>query len=83
MRREVARCPRAKQDHRGLILRHWGCHSRPYGTEPKTTQELALGIGESYLISTQAEIRWHLIAIPIGEEDEGIEEAMEHRSNNA
>jgi hypothetical protein len=46
-------------------------------------QELTLGVRENDLLSLQTEIRWHLIAIPIREEDEGIEEAMEHRSNNA
>jgi hypothetical protein len=46
-------------------------------------QELALGVGESYLVGMQAEIRWHLIAISIRQQDESVEEAMQHRSNNA
>jgi hypothetical protein len=46
-------------------------------------QELALGVEESYLVGTQAEIRWYLIAISIGQQDESVEEAMQHRSNNA
>jgi hypothetical protein len=44
---------------------------------------MALSVGESYRVGTQAEIRWHLIAIAIRQQDEGIEEAMQHRSNNA
>jgi hypothetical protein len=39
-------------------------------------QALALGVGESYLVGTQTEIRWHLIAISIRQQDEGIEEAI-------
>ena len=31
----------------------------------------------------QAEFRWHLIAIPIRQQDERIEEVMQHRRNNA
>jgi hypothetical protein len=34
---------------------------------------VALGIGESHLVGTQAKVRWHLIAIPIRQENEGIE----------
>jgi hypothetical protein len=83
VRGEVSRRPRAKQDHRGLILGHCRSHTLPYGAEPKAMQELTLGVRENDLLSLQTEIRWHLIAIPIREEDEGIEEAMEHRSNNA
>jgi hypothetical protein len=44
---------------------------------------LALGVGESYLVGTQAKIRWHLIAIPIGQQDEGVEKAVQHRKHNA
>jgi len=46
-------------------------------------QELALGVGESDLVGTQAEICWHLIAISIRQQNEGIEEAIEHCSHNA
>ena len=83
VRGEVPRRPRTKQDNRGLILGLLRGHCLPYRPEPKAMQELALGVGESYLVGTQAEIRWHLIAISIGQQDEGVEEAMQHRSNNA
>ena len=83
VRGEVPRRPRTKQDNRGLILGHLRGHCLPYRPEPKAMQELALGVGESYLVGMQAEIRWHLIAIPIRQQDEGVEEAMQHRSNNA
>ena len=82
VRRQVPRCPRAKQNNRGLILRILRGHL-PYRPEPKAMQALALGVGESYLVGTQAEIRWYLIVISIGQQDEGVEEAMQHRSNNA
>jgi hypothetical protein len=78
VRGEVARRPRAKQNHGGLILGHpRGLPCRP---EPKAVQELTPRVGKSHLVGTQAEIRWHLIAIPIGQQDEGIEEAMQHSS---
>jgi len=76
MRGEVPRRPRAKQDNRGLILGHVRGHCLPYRPEPKAVQELALSVGERYRVGTQAEICWHLIAIPIRQQDEGIEEAM-------
>jgi len=83
VRGEISRCPGAKQDNRGLILGLLRGQCLPYRFEPKAMQELALGIGESYLIGTQAEIRWHLITIPIRQQDKGVEEAMQHRRNNA
>jgi hypothetical protein len=83
VRGEVPRRPRTKQDNRGLLLGHFRRQALRGRHEPKTAQELALSVGESYLISLQAEIRWYLIAIAIREEDESIEETMEHRSNNA
>jgi hypothetical protein len=46
-------------------------------------QKLALRVGESDLVGTQAEICWHLIAIAIRQQDKGIEEAMQHRNNSA
>jgi hypothetical protein len=76
VRREVPRRPRAKQNNRSLILGHLRSHRLPYRPEPKAVKELALGVGKSYLVGTQAEIRWHLIAISIRQQDEGIEEAM-------
>jgi hypothetical protein len=45
-------------------------------------QELALSVGESYFVGTQTKILWHLIAIPIGQQDEGVKKAMQHRNNN-
>jgi hypothetical protein len=83
MRGEVSRRPRTKQDNRGIILGHLRAPCLPYRLEPKAVQELALSVRESYLVGTQAEICWHLIAIPIRKQDEGIEEAMQHRRNNA
>src|SRR5262245_23642106 len=65
MRGEVPRRPRAKQDNGGLILEPLQGRCLPYRPEPKAMQELALSVGESYLVGTQAEIRWHLIAISI------------------
>jgi hypothetical protein len=83
VRRQIPRGSRTKQDDRGLLLGHLRSHCLPYRPEPKTLQELALSIGESYLVGLQAEIRWHLIAIAIGQQDESVEKAMQHRSNNA
>ena len=83
VRGEVPRRPRAKQDNRGLILGHLRGHCLPCRLEPKTVQELTLSVGKSDLVGTQAKIRWHLIAIPIRQQDEGVEEAMQHRRNNA
>jgi hypothetical protein len=83
VRGKVARCPRAKQDNRSLLQRHMRSHDLPEGPEPKAVQELTLSVRESYLISLQTKIRWHLIAVPIREEDESVEEAMQHRRNNA
>src|SRR5262249_2568147 len=83
VRGKISRRTRAKQDNRGLILGHLRGPGLPYRLEPKAMQKLALGVGESYLVGTQAELRWHLIAISIRQQDEGIEEAMQHRSNNA
>jgi hypothetical protein len=76
VRREISRRPRTKQDNRGLILRHFRGHCLPCRPEPKAVQELALGVGEDHLVGTQAKISWHLIAIPIGQQDKGVEEAM-------
>ena len=83
MRGEVSRRPRTKQDNRGLILGYLRGHCLPSRLEPKAVQDLALGVGEGHLVGTQAEIRRHLIAIPIRQQDEGVEKAMQHRSNNA
>jgi len=83
VRGEVPRRPRAKQDNRGLILGYLRGHCLPYRLEPKAMQELALGDGESDFVGTQAKIRWHLIAVAIRQQDEGVEEAMQHRRNNA
>src|SRR5215475_15274548 len=83
MRREVPRCPRAKQDNRGLIMGRLRGRCLRYRPEPKAMQALALGVRESDLVGTQAEICWHLIAISIRQQNEGIEEAIEHRSHNA
>jgi hypothetical protein len=83
MRGEVPRRPRAKQDNRGLILEYFRGRCLPYGPEPKAMQKLALRVGESDLVGMQTEICWHLIAISIRQQDEGIEEAMQHRNNSA
>jgi len=76
VRGEVSRRPRAKQDNRSLTLGHLRGHCLPYRPEPETVQELTLGVGEGHLVGTQAKIYWHLIAIPIRQQDEGVEEAM-------
>jgi len=83
VRGEISRRPRTKQDRRGGILGHLRSHCLPYRPEPKAVQELALGVRESYLVGTQAEICWHLIAISIRQQNEGVEEAMQHRRYNA
>jgi hypothetical protein len=83
VRRQIARSPRTKQDNRGLTLGPLCGHGLLYGSEPEAAQDVALGTGESHLVSTQAKIRWHLIAIPVRQENEGIEEAMQHRRSNA
>src|SRR5262249_57504836 len=83
VRGEIPRCPRAKQDNWGLIMGRPRSRCLSYRPEPKAMQALALGVGESDLVSTQAEICWHLIAISIRQQNEGIEEAIEHCSHNA
>jgi hypothetical protein len=83
VRRKIARGPRTKQDNRGLALGPLRGHGLLYGSEPETAQDVALGIGESHLVSPQAKIRWQLIAITIRQENESIEEAMQHRRNSA
>jgi hypothetical protein len=83
VRREIAGGARTKQDDRDLALGYLQSRCLPYRLEPEAVQELALGVGESYFVGAQAKIRWHLIAIPIGQQDEGVEKAMQHRNNNA
>jgi hypothetical protein len=72
VRGEVSRCPRTKQDNRGL-LGHLRGHCLSDWSEPKASEELALGVGEGHLVSTETKIGWRLIAIPIRQQDEGIE----------
>jgi hypothetical protein len=83
VRREIARGTRTKQHDRDLARGYLQSRCLPYRLEPEAVQALSLGVGESYFVGTQAKICWHLIAIPIGQQDEGVEKAMQHRSNNA
>ena len=82
VRREIAGGARTKQDDRDLVLGYFQSRCLPYRLEPEAVQELALRVGESYFVGTQTKIRWHLIAIPIGQQDEGVEKAMQHCNNN-
>jgi hypothetical protein len=83
VRREIAGGARTKQDDRDLVLGYLHSRCLLYRLEPEAMQELALSVGESYFVGTQAKIRWDLIAIPIGQQDEGVEKAMQHRNTNA
>ena len=73
VRGEVARRPRTKQDNRGLVLGQLCKHCLPHWPEPKASEELTLSVGEGHLVGTQAKICWHLITIPIRQQDEGVE----------
>jgi len=83
MRRQIARRAGTKQDDRGLSLwracGYWLSNWR----KPKPTQRPSLGVGEDDRLRIEPEVRGYLVAIPIREEDHGVEQAVQHWNRRA
>src|SRR5262249_31220860 len=82
MRRQIARRAGTKQHHRSLALwpayGYWLSNWR----KPQPVQRPTLGVGEHDSLRIEAEVRGYLVAIPIGEEDHGVEQAVQHENRS-